>query len=136
MNFVYKSVFSFRFAVCLLLYGADNPMVVLGYPQGRACFFDYLAQNGDGDQKMDMGVAVDPRDFDFAKYVKLFPDVDEYERETMFEEMKQYGKAALMNMCFTHAEKGSVNNCPFAENDINGQYKIDISAINPKYEGL
>ena len=111
-------------------------MVVLGYPQGRAGFFDYLARNNDGDEKMDMGVAVDPRDLDFEKYVQLFPDVDEYDRETMFKEMKQYGKAVLMNICFSDAEKGSVNNCPFAEDGINGEYKIDIGAINAKFEGL
>ena len=122
--------------MCLLLCTEDNPMVVLGYPQGRAGFFDYLARNNDGDEKMDMGVAVDPRDLDFEKYVQLFPDVDEYDRETMFKEMKQYGKAVLMNICFSDAEKGSVNNCPFAEDGINGEYKIDIGAINAKFEGL
>ena len=118
------------------MFDTDNPMVVLGYPQGSRSFFDHLACTHDGDEKMDMGVAVDPRDLKIENFEKLFPDVDEYDRETMFAEMKKYGKTVLMNLCFSNSEKGNVNNCPFGEDGVNSEYKIDIGAINAECEGL
>ena len=50
--------------------------------------------------------------------------------------MKKYGKTVLMNLCFSNSEKGNVNNCPFGEDGVNSEYKIDIGAINAECEGL
>lgn len=112
-------------------------MVLLGYVQAHKDLLDHMDKNESSNARIYPCPYIDPREITLAKYVEIFTSDEMDENDIKFEYslMKDYGQICIMNQCFSQAENGYVNNCPFIKGK-NDTYTLDLGLICSKYKGL